>query len=230
MKRALVIEDDPHIRAAIVSYLKDHIEVQGCEAVRLSEVLEQFDPQAILLSYQASDALKEQIQSIRLIGGRYIPVVVVTSEASPSTLRQLYSAGADAFLVRPFDFNQMHWLMQMISRLASTDVRPSEVAAIDNVKLDLAQRRIIDGDRSFPLTGTQVSLLNMFIKHPDRLFARTEIKESLKSKDRLSDRSVDAFISKLKNVHPILAEKIHTVYGKGYVWSSVSKIKKRAAV
>ena len=77
-------------------------------------------------------------------------------------------------------------------------------------------------------TPTQLRLLQAFMSYPDCLLTRSWLKQTVWSHLKISTRSIDAHISKLKKVFPLLDTHLFSVYGKGYRLSH-EKTKTKAA-
>ena len=71
-----------------------------------------------------------------------------------------------------------------------------------------------------PITPIQFRLLHVFILYPEKLLTRIWLKENVWTHFKISMRSIDAQISKLKKLIPSLEDHLISVYGKGYKLSS----------
>lgn len=225
MDRILLIDDELETRQVVLTYLRDLFEVSGTSVDGLDLRMSEFQADLIFVSIQTPTVLREKLQEIRRGRERRIPAIALVDESSPLTLQRLFEAGFDSYVVRPLDFQSLYWQIRMSIRLSRTEALTGLTYQIDDLIFDVDQACLIEGKRKFSLTPSQVKILRFFLKHPERIVERGQLRSALGEGRVLSARSLDASLSKLRDVHPVLERRIQSVYGKGYVWSKLPKRK-----
>ena len=145
------------------------------------------------------------------------PVLVLTArDAVDDRIRGL-DAGADDYLAKPFSFGELAARVRALIRRGGVD-RPT-VLRVGELVLDPASRRAWRGEDELTLSTKEFSLLELFLRHPDRVLSRTMILEHVW--DFAYDGGsnvVDVYIRYLRDKvdRPFGRGTIQTVRGAGY--------------
>ena len=125
------------------------------------------------------------------------------------------NCGASVTLVTPFTARK---LLNMVSRLLPAD--DGACLQVGPIKLNLAQRRIICGNREERVTPKQARLLEMFLRAPGQLLTRKAIIKHVWDTDYTGDtRTLDVHMSWLRSViepNPRKPRYLKTLRGQGY--------------
>jgi diguanylate cyclase (GGDEF)-like protein len=145
------------------------------------------------------------------------PILLMTAkDASSDRIRGL-DAGADDYVVKPFDIEEFQARVRALLRRG--EIAQSPILQVGELQLDPSSCEVTYGDRPLKLTPKEYGLLELFLRNPSRVFSRGQIIEHLWTFDDppLED-SVKAHIKglrhKLKKVGAI--DWIENVYGIGY--------------
>jgi len=147
------------------------------------------------------------------------PILLLTTTQSDIEIVAAFDAGADDYLQKPYSSNVL------LARIR-TLLRGNQAASAENVltwgtlRLDLNSGRVKLGDKSIALTATEYNLLELFLRHPERIFSRSAILDRLWSfDDAPTDRAIATYIKdlrkKLKSAG-LTEDCIETIYGMGY--------------
>ena len=220
--RVLVAEDDKSVREAVTRALTfEGYEVStaadGAEA--LMAVLDT-QPDVIVL-----DVLMPHVdgltacRKLRERGDR-TPVLMLTARHEVSDRVAGLDAGADDYLVKPFDLDELLARLRALLRRTSMSGDDGEILRVDDMSLDPARRQVWRGDRELELTKTEFDLLELLMYNAGIVLTRDQIYERIWGFDfETSSKSLDVYISYLRRKTEEAGESrlIHTVRGVGYV-------------
>jgi DNA-binding response OmpR family regulator len=183
------------------------------------------------LSYILSQTYDVLILDIRLPGGRtgldllmdlrerhvHTPVLMLTAlDAVDDRVRGL-RAGADDYLVKPFDFTELLARLESLSRRPPLQVR--SVLQVADLEMDMVKRTVRRGRRQIDLSSREFMLLEYLMRNAHQTLTRTQIGERVWGLDYAHDsRVIDVYVGYLRRKieqddSPPL---IHTVRGVGF--------------
>jgi DNA-binding response OmpR family regulator len=148
-----------------------------------------------------------------------IPILMLTALGSLEDRVTGLRMGADDYLVKPFEFEELLARIEALARRGREQAPPRTRMTIDDLELDLAMMRATRGGAPIELTAKELALLELFMSAPGRLFSRERILASVwgSNEDPLTN-VVDVYVGRLRakidsgREHPL----IHTVRGLGY--------------
>lgn len=213
----LIVEDDRRI----ASWLKIYFQRAGFSAKvardgeKGLEAAREFDPDLIIL-----DLMLPRLDGIAVCKSLRrrsdVPIIMLTAkEAHTDRVRGLDS-GADDYIVKPFDPDEVVARARAVLRRARSKVQ--QVLTYNRIVLDLTSEQVTVDKRPIRLSQTQFALLAAFMRHPNQVLSRDQL-ASLALRDNFDgyDRAIDNHILRLRRQ---LAEgdqqPIQTVYGSGY--------------
>jgi DNA-binding response OmpR family regulator/HPt (histidine-containing phosphotransfer) domain-containing protein len=217
--RILVVEDDPGIGFLLETILATHkyavdVATDGQAGLDLSDAYE-YD--AILLD--VSLPKKDGISVCREIRakGNTVPILLLTCLDSPGDRTRGLDAGADDYLGKPFDRDELLARLRAILRRSHAPTVP--ILTWGDLKLDPVSTDVTFGDRLVPVTPKEYALLELFLRNSKRVFSCNAILDHLWSFDTPGEDVIRTHIKglrhKLKQVGAA-ADFIETVYGIGY--------------
>jgi DNA-binding response OmpR family regulator len=217
--RILVVEDDPAIAFLIETLLESNkyavdLATDGQAGIDLSDAYE-YD--AILLD--VSLPKKDGVSVCREIRakGNTVPILLLTSLNSPVDRTRGLDAGADDYLGKPFDRDE---LLARIRALLRRSHAPSvPILSWGNLHLDPVSTTVTFSDRLVPVTPKEYALLELLLRNSKRVFSCNAILDHLWSLDAPGEDTIRTHIKglrqKLKQVGAA-TDFIETVYGIGY--------------
>lgn len=217
--KLLIVEDDPEISAFVREGLDEAgyfttVCRDGERALRLAS---NGSFSLILLDLMLPSMDGVTVCRKLRAGGVNTPVLMLTArDAVPDRVAGLES-GADDYLVKPFEFEEL--LARVRALLRREHTRKQARVQIDDLVVDTNSRTVTRGGREISLTGREYSLLEALATHAGQILSRQSIMERVWLDDQSVSNTVDVFIKNLRRKIDDGAEKklIHTVYGMGYV-------------
>ncbi|HTO33131.1 MAG TPA: response regulator transcription factor [Pararhizobium sp.] len=213
--RVLLIEDDTVLGAAV----RDQIAGDGHSvdwANRLDKagdalVVAAYD--LVLLDLMLPDGLGVPFLKALRARGDVTPVIILTALDQVSDRIAGLNAGADDYLVKPFD------LAELSARIGSVARRyvgnPNPLVTLGALEIDLAARRIRNNGCIVVLTAREWALFEAFVQRPGQLLSKAQLEERLYSFDtEIDSNTIEVHVSRLrKKLGPHVIE---TERGLGY--------------
>ncbi|CAM5428854.1 DNA-binding response regulator OS=Streptomyces microflavus OX=1919 GN=Smic_43110 PE=4 SV=1 [Streptomyces microflavus] len=135
-------------------------------------------------------------------------------------------AGADDYLVKPFELDELFAGIRALLRRSSyaasaagAEAPDDDVLSFADLRMDLATREVTRGDRRVELTRTEFTLLEMFLAHPRQVLTREQILKAVWGFDfEPSSNSLDVYVMYLRRKTEAGGEPrlVHAVRGVGY--------------
>ncbi|MGN1345611.1 MAG: response regulator transcription factor [Eubacteriales bacterium] len=220
----LVVEDEPMIREAVVSYL----EKQGCRVFSAGdggEALSVFKREAItfvILDLMLPDMSGEEVcAAIR--GKSRVPVIMLTAKTQEEDVLNGLRIGADDYVTKPFSLKQLYARMNAVLRRSAGDLKPLAEKYSwndDDLRVDFEHNEVYKKGRRLALTPVEWKILSAFLRHPQKIYTREELITLAFGPDFDGyDRVIDTHIKNLrKKVEDDSRRPVYvkTVHGVGY--------------
>ena len=214
--RVLLVEDDLMIGEAVSVALKDAAYAVDWvkDGATADRVLESAEYQAVLLDLglPKRDGL-EVLRRLRQAGNT-VPVIVITARDSVNDRIKGLDFGADDYLVKPFNLNEMLARLRAIIRRQGGQATP--LLTNGKVTLDLATRQARCGDVMEVLSAREFALLQALLLRPGTILSRTELEERLYGwNEEVESNAVDFLIHGVRK--KLGAHIIKNVRGAGWM-------------
>lgn len=152
--------------------------------------------------------------------GRDLPVLFLTARDQVEDRVKGLELGADDYLVKPFAFSELLARVRSLLRRGGSRSRDAEHLVLADLELDVLKRRASRAGQRIDLTAKEFALLELFLRQPGEVLARSYIASQVWDMNFDSDTNViDVAIRRLRakvddDFNPKL---IHTLRGMGYV-------------
>jgi two-component system, OmpR family, response regulator MprA len=152
-----------------------------------------------------------------------VPVLMLTARDAVSDRVTGLRAGADDYLVKPFDFDELLARIEALLRRAKAGAGSGvvrEVLRYADLSADLTGRTVHRGEREVHLTAREFELLVLFLRHPEQVLPRATIMTRIWGDDFFGDSNVlEVFVANLRRALEANGERrlLQTVRGVGYV-------------
>jgi two-component system, OmpR family, response regulator len=212
----LLLEDDIDLGQALAEHLEEHgYEVHWCK--RLEQVQAYMrerptpDVAVVDLAVPDGDAMQWIIQLRRDI--QRLPVVVITAKSMVADRVAGLQAGADDYLVKPFDMDEL------LARISAV-LRRTQPLTDTALSIDREKRCVQVANRKIALTAMEWQVLACLANHPGRIYSRTEIDDTLVQAGLgdASSNSLEVIIGRLRK--KLGSAYILTHRGMGYSFDS----------
>ncbi|MCL2589077.1 MAG: response regulator transcription factor [Oscillospiraceae bacterium] len=221
MTKLLIIEDDIHISGLLCDLLRQNgyaptAAYSGTEALLL---LQQGDFALILLDLMLPGKTGEEVLAeIRTRSS--VPVIILTARTDKETTAQLLRAGADDYLAKPFDNDELLARIDVQLRRAAPQKPEAAQLRHKDITLDLDSFDALIGDKRAGLSKREFEILRLMMSHPNKVFTKNNLYESVWGGEFWGDdNTINVHISKLRGkLHAISpdTEYIQTVWGIGF--------------
>lgn len=220
--KILVIEDEPKVASFIKQGLEEQAnEVQvaydGFFGKKLASE-NYFDVIILDLMIPYMNGL-ELCRSLRSEGIR-TPILMLTALGTTDDKVQGLDAGADDYLVKPFEFKELLARVRALTKRYTDNVQEPKVLAIADLEMNLDEKRVKRAGKYIDLTAKEFGLLEYLLKNKNKLVSRTEIAEKVWDIHFDTGTNViDVYVNFLrKKIDKEFTPKlIHTMVGMGYV-------------
>jgi two-component system OmpR family response regulator len=213
--RILVVEDEPNLSRQLRRSLEGSgyavdTAPDGEEGLFMGET-ENYAAVVLDLGLPEIDGL-EVLKRWR-DAGRKMPVLVLTARDSWSDKVTGLDAGADDYLAKPFETEELVARLRALIRRASGNAS-SELVARD-VTLDTRSGRVTRSGEPVKLTAQEYKLLSYLMHHKGKVVSRTELIEHIYDQDFDRDsNTIEVFITRIRK--KLGADLITTIRGLGY--------------
>jgi DNA-binding response OmpR family regulator len=217
-KRILIIEDD----AALARVLRDNLLFEGFDVESVGDgnlavaKARDFVPDLVVLDIMLPGRDGFELFGLLRQGGP-TPIVVLTARSEKSDKLRGLNLGADDYVTKPFDLEELLARIHAVLRRSSPDV---ERLALGSALVDFRARTVTRAGMDLHLTHREFELLRYLAEHRSRVVHRAELlREIWGYPDAPMTRSVDHAIARLrKKIEPDPGHPrfIHTVHGDGY--------------
>ncbi|UYN92224.1 MAG: response regulator transcription factor [Anaerolineales bacterium] len=217
--RILVIEDDE----AILAFLRRGLGYEGYE-VETAETGQKGlalaggnRPDLVVLDWMlpGMDGL-EVCKRLRAMGK--IPILMLTAKDSVNDRVQGLDAGADDYMVKPFNLDEL--LARIRALLRRTQTPKEKSYSFGDLALDTGTRRAQRGERVIDLTAKEYELLELFMRNPRQVLTREQIYDNVWGYDFGGESNIiEVYVRYLRQKLEVGKETrlLHTVRGMGYV-------------
>jgi two-component system OmpR family response regulator len=213
--RILLIEDDAILGAAV----RDQIISDGhsvdwvtrLDAAKDHVVSAAYD--LILLDLMLPDGRGIGFLRALRVRGDATPVIIMTALDQLSDRIEGLNAGADDYMIKPFDLSELSARLNAVARRYSGN--PNPLVRIGDLEIDLATRSLVVAGKAIALTAREWVLFEAFVQRPGQILSKAQLEERLYSfGEEVESNTIEVHVSRLRKKlgHAV----IETVRGLGY--------------
>ena len=213
--RILLIEDD----AVLGGTIREQVAADG-HAVDWVTKLADADASVlgaafdlVLLDLMLPDGRGLDFLRRRRAAGDVTPVIILTARDQISERIEGLNAGADDYLVKPFDLDELTARIAAVARRYTGN--PNPLMTIGDLEIDLAAKRVRRAGRTVTLTAREWRLLEALVSRPGVVLSKAQLEEHLYNFDaEFESNTIEVHVSRLRK--KLGHDLIETERGVGY--------------
>ena len=216
--KILIVEDQKEMADLLVKRLRKFFSADVCtDGQSALEFLDVYTYSAVVL-----DIMLPKVDGLTVVRkirekGNDVPILLLTAKGDLDDRVKGLNAGADDYLGKPFEFDELLARLQALVRRSRQKTSPS--LKVGELELDTVHRKVTRQGREIPVTGKEYMLLEFLMYHPNMLLTRYQLEQQVWDSDFEGTSNIlDVYIRHLrKKIDDDFEEKmIETVRGQGY--------------
>lgn len=221
--KILIIEDEPKVVAFLRKGLEEHdYDIEVAYDGYLGEKIASKGGYDLILL----DVIIPNINGIELCKrlrekNIQIPILMLTALGTTDDKVEGFDAGADDYLVKPFEFKELLARIKALTKRSSGIIQNSNILKIAGLELDLNKKVAKRDGKTIELTAKEFSLLEFFMHNKGKVVSRADISEKVWDINfDTGTNVVDVYVNILrKKIEKDFSSKlIHTRIGMGYIF------------
>ncbi len=216
--RVLVAEDDEALRSVLERGLKENGYVVDAvpDGEKALQFLRTYEYDVAVLDWRMPKVSGLDVVRDLRRSGSPLPILMLTARDTANDRVAGLDEGADDYLVKPFDFEELLARIRALQRRAPAVHGPQVV--VGNVVFDPALRQVHIGSESPGLTGTEMAILEILMRRYPSVVERRSIALHVwdEEADALGSNTIDVHLARLRAKLVGGGVRIETVRGVGY--------------
>ncbi len=219
MAKLLLVEDNPELAATIAGWLREdgHVIDIAVDGLAGESMMLQFDFDLLVFDWKLPGKSGIELCKSFRQSAKCSPILMLTAKGDLEDKVAGLEAGADDYLTKPFQPQELRARVKALLRRATTFV--GSVLVVGDLQLNLETREASCGDRQIQLPRQEFSLLEFFMRRPGRVTSAEAILNGVWQTD--SETTLDAVyicIRRLRRkLNNIGSDALSTVHGQGYL-------------
>ena len=217
--RVLIVEDNKDIALLLVDFFSDRQQIvdyahDGLSGLHLAASNE-YDAIILDLSLPGVDGL-ELCRQLRTVKHSDVPILMLTARDTLDDKLTGFSAGADDYLVKPFELQEVYARIQALWRRSKQSVK--SILKVSDLALNTETREVHRGDVVINLNPIPFKILQLLMENSHRVVTRREIETQVWGDEATDSDALRTHISALRNAidKPFSSKLLHTMHGIGY--------------
>lgn len=231
-EKLLIISYNQHFLSEFNNELSSHFDIQRANSEQVAFFLiREANIKLVIIDFDTP--IGNVVQTLRKSFG-YSIALIGYGQPSKTILENAFRSGCDYYDTRDAANDiklklTLFGLKKRLDRTQPINQRQAETRKDTRARISLGPIEVFPNDylvqchnEILKTTPIQFKLILAFITRPDELLTRQWLQENIWEDNKISHRSIDAHISKLKKTLPELNPSLINIYGKGYMLSSTA--------
>lgn len=212
--RILLIEDEPLLGEAVATHLRRAHAVDWVQSLGDgTEAMRTVAYDLLLLDLNLPDGHGIDLLERLRRTGQAVPVIVITARDQVRDRIGGLNAGADDYIVKPFDLDELSARIQAVQRRATAMPAPRQT--IGGLEIDLTARRIWLKGEEIDLTAREWAILECLMSRLGSIVSKVRLEEALYAFGaEVESNAVEVYVSRLRK--KLGSDAIRTLRGLGY--------------
>jgi len=212
MARILLLEDD----LILAETLTELLEAEGYELTvvhdgnSVLDITAQKSFELMLFDVNVPDFTGFELLKMLRSGENLTPCIFLTSLNDIASLSEGFAVGADDYLKKPFDFDEL--LVRIGATLRKSFASQENIIKYKNLQYKITTNELLDGEELVLLAPQEQKLLGLFFRRIDETITKEELLYELDSNNEASEGALRVYIAKLRKV----GLELQTIKGTGY--------------
>jgi len=220
--KILIIEDEIKTVQSLKKGLEEHqIQVEYAYDGQTGKQLAESGNFDVIIS----DVVMPKLSGFELVrqlrqAGKVTPILLLTAMGATDDKVTGFEAGADDYLVKPFEFKELLVRIRALARRGKEGAAPKVILQFADMEMNLDAKTCHRNGKKIDLTPKEFALMEYLIRNQGRVVSKTEIAEKVWDINFDTGTNViEVYVSYLRNKldRPFDNKLIHTMFGLGYV-------------
>jgi len=201
MNKILIVEDEDALRELIAFNLTkagyDVIESENANDALI--FIEEITPDLIILDVMMPGLKGTQLLQLLKRSPKFsnIPVIIISARSSESDIVEGLELGADDYITKPFSMKVLIAKIKILLR--KKQEKTENIIEYKGIIVDLEKYKVFLNNKEITLTYKEFELLVFFLKHPKKVFSRSQLLSNIWGYDAdIFTRTVDSHVSSLR--------------------------------
>ncbi|MGB9731657.1 MULTISPECIES: response regulator [Calditerrivibrio] len=220
MNKILIVEDEDALRELIAFNLTkagyDVIESENANDALI--FIEEITPDLIILDIMMPGLKGTQLLQLLKRSPKFshIPVIIISARSSESDIVEGLELGADDYITKPFSMKVLVAKIKILLR--KKQEKTENIIEYKGIIVDLEKYKVFLNNKEITLTYKEFELLVFFLKHPKKVFSRSQLLSNIWGYDAdIFTRTVDSHVSSLRKKLEDKGNLIKSLPKVGYV-------------
>lgn len=222
-KKVLIVEDDKEINNILQTFLEQkgyevwsaldgHVATQEMNEREYDLIL-----MDLMLPFKSGERLIKELRE-----KSQTPVIVLSAKTMLETKLEVLRLGADDYILKPFDLEEVLVRMEVVLRRSSTgegETKAADILSCGELTYFLTENRVTFASQEIALTAKEMHLLRLFLENPEKVFTKANLYEAVwNDVYYYEDNTINVHISNLRNKLKKATGQdfVETVWGIGY--------------
>lgn len=213
--RILLIEDDPGLGSAVRDQIaaEGHLPDLAATLAYARELLSTISYDLILLDLGLPDGRGLDFLKALRAKGSVTPVMILTAHDRITERIEGLNAGADDYIVKPFDLAELSARIAAVARRYSGN--PNPLITLGALEIDLSAHAIHGPEGQIDLSQREWIIFEVLLQRPGQIVSKSQIEDQLYSFDaEVESNTIEVYVSRLRK--KLGKEVVQTIRGLGY--------------